>query len=96
MTSMKCLRCGQEMRFLSQENIQLGRTGWLLGDLPNLVAGALSVDIFVCPDCRKLEFYASEECADESELPQKTCPECGCVQDFDTPKCPKCKYDWYA
>ena len=81
------------MQYLAQERIQLGKTGWLLGDLPNLFAGALDVHIYFCPSCGKLEFYAAEETADE--LPQKTCPVCGTVHDFDYPQCPKCKYNYY-
>ena len=37
---LKCLRCGRTMEFLMRENIQLGKTGWILGDLGNLMAGA--------------------------------------------------------
>ena len=43
MKDLKCLRCGTSMDFLGEENLQLGKTGWLLGDLPNLFAGALKV-----------------------------------------------------
>lgn len=31
----------------------------------------------------------------DDSLPQKTCPQCGKVQDFDYPKCPHCGYDYY-
>ena len=96
MAKWNCLRCGEPMHFLSNEHIQLGKTGWVLGDLPNLLAGALAVDIYVCPSCRKLEFYATEGAAAESGLPQKTCPACGTVHDFDYPQCPKCKYDYFG
>lgn len=93
---MHCLRCNTELKFLAKERIQLGKTGWVLGDLPNLVAGALPVDIFVCPACRKLEFFASEEIPTEDTVPQRTCPVCGTVHDFDYPKCPKCRHDYYG
>lgn len=96
MNNMNCLRCGEAMQYLAQERIQLGKTGWILGDLPNLLAGALNVHIYVCPACGKLEFYAAENAAAEETLPQKTCPKCGTVHDFDYPQCPKCKYDYYA
>ena len=96
MKEMKCLRCGEEMRFLAKEQLQLGKTGWVLGDLPNLLAGALAVDVYICPSCRKLEFYAAKEEVSESDNPQRTCPVCGAVHDFDYPKCPKCRHDYYA
>ena len=91
---MNCLRCNAEIKFLSKEKLQLGKTGWLLGDLPNLVAGALEVDIYRCPACKRLEFFAADE-LEGNDLPKRTCPSCGTVHDFDYPKCPKCKHDYY-
>lgn len=69
MREIDCLRCGARMKYMFRENLQLGKTGWILGDLPNLFAGALCADIFVCPDCGK-------------EI------------DFDSPKCPFCRYEF--
>ena len=88
-----CLRCGHEMHRIKTEKLQLGQTGWILGDLPNLLAGALEVDIYACPDCRKLEFFLAD--ADEEDIPQKQCPNCGKQHDFDYPRCPFCKYSYY-
>lgn len=88
-----CLRCGAVMRFAGREKLQLGKTGWLLGDLPNLIAGALDVSIMACPRCGKLEFFSGDAfgtAADSSSLPQRTCPACGICHDFDYPKCPRC------
>ena len=93
MKDLKCVRCDREMRFLTHEQIQLGKTGWILGDIPNLIAGAIEVSIYICPACQKLEFYARQEPTD-NELPQKTCPNCGTIHDFDFPKCTKCKHDY--
>lgn len=92
---MKCLRCGEDMQYLSREKIQLGKTGWVLGDLPNLLSGALEVQIFVCPRCRKLEFFLAENETIDDETPKKTCPDCGTVHDFDYPKCPNCKHEYF-
>lgn len=94
MSKLSCLRCGEQMQFLTRENIQLGKTGWILGDLPNLFAGALQTDIYFCPNCRKLEFYAADETVAGDELPKKTCPKCGTVHDFDYPRCPKCGHSY--
>lgn len=91
MRDIDCLRCSTPMQFYSSENIQLGRTGWVLGDLPNLMAGAMRVDIFVCPKCGKVEFFLAEDMA---ELPQVTCPKCGTKHDFDYPKCPSCGHEY--
>ena len=54
---LNCLRCGAGMRFMGREKFQLGQTGWVLGDLPNLFAGAMEIEIYVCPKCGKLEFF---------------------------------------
>ena len=67
--NLKCLRCGAAMKSAGRETIQLGQTGWLLGDLPNLLAGGLDVDIRLCPSCGKLEFFCGEE--EPPALPQK-------------------------
>lgn len=95
MIFMRCLRCGNRMIYSGTHDIQLGRTGWLLGDLPNLMAGSLEVDIYVCKHCNKLEFFNKSELSEEeneTKLPQKQCPKCGKLQDFDYPKCPFCDY----
>lgn len=92
-----CPYCGVPMLHLGDEKIQLGQTGWILGDLPNLLAGSLPVRILYCPACGKVDFFLREEDADTDEqLPQRTCPSCGLRHDFDYPKCPNCNYDYYA
>ena len=73
--------------------IQLGETGWILGDLPNLFAGALEVDIYSCPSCGKIELYHAESSGNET--PQTKCPKCGKSHDFDYPKCPFCGFHYY-
>lgn len=95
MKELKCLRCGEKMRYLGRENIQLGKTGWILGDLPNLFAGAMETDIYACPQCGKAEFFLSGDLSEDDALPQKECPRCGKSHDFDEPRCPFCKYDYY-
>ena len=94
MEQLKCLRCGVEMEFVGRETIQLGRTGWILGDLPNLVAGALETAIFTCPKCGKLEFFQGDFFDDEGEeagsIAKMRCPSCGVSYDLDYPKGPRC------
>ncbi|BDF68245.1 hypothetical protein CE91St43_22170 [Oscillospiraceae bacterium] len=92
MNQIDCLRCRTKMQYVSSEKIQLGQTGWMLGNLPNLLAGAMEVDVYSCPVCGKLEFFQSENV--EDDLPQRQCPKCGKMHDFDYPKCPFCKYDY--
>ena len=80
------------MRYIKQEKLQLGQTSWVLGDLPNLVSGAMDVNIYTCTNCGKIEFFLAEPV--ETDLPQKQCPNCGKKHDFDYPKCPFCKYSY--
>ena len=56
---LNCLRCGEKMAFLKNEKIQLGEAGTTLlgGIYSNITAGALEADIYVCPECGKLEFF---------------------------------------
>lgn len=89
---ISCLRCGHGMNHIKTEKLQLGQTGWVLGDLPNLLAGAMEVEIYSCPNCKKLEFFLAD--ATEEGLPQKQCPKCGMLHDFDYPSCPFCKYEY--
>ena len=90
---MNCLRCGSEMKRLKQEYIQLGKTGWIFGDWPNLIAGGLYVDILCCSGCGRLEFFTAAPDQieyEEGQMAQTTCPTCGREHDLDDPKCPFC------
>lgn len=89
---LSCLRCGNEMKYIKSENIQLGQYGLVLGDIANFIAGGLLVDIFICNECHKVEFFETLE----EQLEQIKCPNCGKTHDFDYPKCPFCKYDYYS
>ena len=96
---LSCLRCGHPMRFIRREKLQLGQTGWVLGDLPNLLAGALEMDIYGCEDCGKLEFYAAreEENGDSyvsGRIATRACPACGHTHDVDFPRCPYCRHSY--
>ena len=52
-----CPHCDIPLRHFGDEKLQLGQTGWILGDVPNLLAGSLPVHILYCPECHKLEFF---------------------------------------
>jgi len=94
MKNINCLRCNTEMRNYGIRKIQLGETGWILGDLPNLFAGSIEVDIYVCPQCGKIELFQAEA-ESEDGLAMVKCPKCGKMHECDYPKCPFCKYDYY-
>lgn len=88
---LQCLRCQTKMQYLGAEQFQLGKTGWMLGDLPNLLAGAMELEIYCCPSCGKIEFFRPVE-QSEYQIAQVQCPSCGATHDIDDPKCPFCKY----
>ena len=92
MRTLPCLRCGTPMQYIMREKLQLGQTGWLLGDWPNLIAGAMEVDIYGCAQCGKLEFFRPEEDAEDDRIAQVPCPRCGKMHDIDDPKCPFCRF----
>lgn len=86
-----CLRCGGEMAHMGQDKIQLGKYGMLLGAWSNLLSGALTVDIYCCKKCKKLEFYAVEGPEEEENTMTKVeCPYCGVSHELDDVKCPHC------
>ena len=93
MKNITCTRCNTPMNHIGTKKLQLGETGWLLGDLPNLLAGAMEVDIYTCSSCGKIEFFMPESSGDDIGL--RKCPSCGKKHEFDDPKCPFCKYDYY-
>lgn len=88
----QCLRCGSEMNSLGTEMIQLGKAGYFTGTWRNILSGALEVEIYICSNCGKVEFYTCDAQNKENEFPQVKCPNCGQYHDFDYPKCPFCNY----
>ena len=104
MENKRCANCGGEMRFLKRENVQLGKHSFFAGDWSHLFAGAQDLEFWVCPQCRKLDFYIPEDVmpkaaepvmsawteSGEDRMAQVACPVCGAEHDMDDPKCPCC------
>ena len=65
MRELVCLRCGARMGFVKKERFQLGQTGFFLGDISNLMAGSLEMEIYCCPKCGKLEFFRPDDGAND-------------------------------
>ncbi|MBQ2987814.1 MAG: hypothetical protein IJD59_01785 [Clostridia bacterium] len=93
---LKCLRCAEEMQYMDTVDFQLGRMGWLLGDLPHLLSGSMRLSVYRCPACGKVEFFSFEPLGSEEEdhIAQTRCPRCKQMHDMDDPKCPFCGYDY--
>ena len=81
------------MNHVGRKKLQMGETGWILGDLPNLLAGAMETDIYTCSQCGSIEFFMPEQ--NKDGIGTVKCPSCGHVHECDYPKCPFCKYDYY-
>ena len=95
--NFQCLRCGKDMQSMGTEDFQLGKTGWIFGDFPNLLAGAMRLSVYRCPSCGKVEFFSFEPLEAEEKgdrIAQTRCPRCKQMHDMDDPKCPFCKYDY--
>lgn len=92
---LKCLRCAEEMQYIDTADFQLGKMGWLLGDLPHLLSGAMRLSVYRCPACGKVEFFSFEPLEEqEDRIAQVRCPRCKQMHDMDYPKCPFCGYDY--
>ena len=46
-----------QMKYIGTERLQKGRYGFFTGHLDNYLSGALTVSIYECPRCGKLEFF---------------------------------------
>ena len=79
MRKTKCLRCDARMKFGMQQKFQMGQTSFLLGDWPNLIAGALELEVWFCPKCGKVEFFVP---GSTQNLPVKQ-PEPAQTEEFD-------------
>ena len=86
----KCIRCGGELVYLGQEQLQMGKYGLLLGALDNLMSGALALAIYCCKACKKLEFYAVAAPEEENSITRVPCPHCGELHELNDAKCPYC------
>lgn len=68
---LKCPHCGETMCLYKKTVLQFGMGG-LLGELSQRPSDALSVDVYLCPACKKVEFFCSE-----TERALRTCENCG-------------------
>lgn len=62
-----CPYCNILMRYMGTKRIQLGRTGWIIGDWDNLLSGSLTTSIYECPKCGKLELFRFKKTKREKE-----------------------------
>lgn len=106
--ALKCLRCGADMEFLKRQHIQLGvqEFSFFRGDhWDHLEAGGLFCEMYVCPQCKKLEFFQGDESEgvydpqsdlspEENPFRSVSCPECGRSHHEDLTACPFCGHKY--
>ena len=90
-----CLRCNVPLEPIVFSTIQLGKTSWVFGDLPNLISGGLDVMIMSCPQCGRIELFQPTD-EDRHRMQSKvTCPKCGKPSPLGTYRCPDCGHSFY-
>jgi predicted RNA-binding Zn-ribbon protein involved in translation (DUF1610 family) len=61
----KCPSCGGELQFAERADFRVGGTsgGWklLFGELAEIGEGMIPLNIYVCPQCGRIELFADEE-----------------------------------
>ena len=85
------------MQYIDTVKFQLGKMGWILGDLPHLLSGAMQLSVYRCSVCGKVEFFSFEPLETEKpedQIAQVLCPRCKQMHDMDYPKCPFCGHDY--
>lgn len=56
--SLNCLRCDTEMHFSGNYKFHEGTRSGVLGVIGELLVNRESFDIYVCPNCGKVELYS--------------------------------------
>lgn len=82
---MKCSQCSTKMLLYKNEKLQFGERGWFSGVVGSQSGGVLPVSVYLCPKCRKVEFYCQE-----GKSPRLPCPHCGKEINLTDTKCPLC------
>jgi len=55
---LNCLRCKTTMKFEETINLHEGGEWGVLGDLAHIFTNRESFDMYMCPNCDKVEFFA--------------------------------------
>lgn len=55
-----CIRCDSEMKFAGTKEFREGINWGVLGDFGGLFEGHTSLEMYICPECLRVEFFVSE------------------------------------
>lgn len=81
-----CPRCGEELK-LEMREFSLGGDGH--GGLSSLFVVQYDVDIYLCPQCGKVELYAAAPESESEPEPKVKCSRCGAEHSPEI-GCPRC------
>jgi predicted ATP-dependent serine protease len=56
--SKHCLRCNIALRYAGKKEFHEGLRLGALGDFAELFVGQVRLEMYVCPNCRRVEFFA--------------------------------------
>ena len=94
MAELKCLRCGTDMVFSGREQFQMGEESFHSGLLAVMTAESMLMDIYQCPECGKIEFFApsvrNRTAAAAVPKSNWTCSQCGAYNLARVHACQEC------
>ena len=61
MGNLECLRCGASMEYSGRERFQTGEESGYSGLLAVMTAESMLVDIYICPECGKMELFTPQK-----------------------------------
>lgn len=60
-TGMKCIRCNGQMLDYGEATFKLGEETYFFSDLNRLMSGSVTMNVFRCEACGKVEFFAFDD-----------------------------------
>ena len=74
----KCSLCGQNAQYVYTAKFRVGGTSGgiklLIGEWGELGESMIPMYVFVCPNCGKVELYATEDLRQQAIRASKACP----------------------
>lgn len=59
--SLKCHNCGMEMQSLGTIPFRIGGAGGFFSSMSSIGEDILSLDVYVCPKCKGVEFFGTQD-----------------------------------
>ncbi len=85
--SIKCRNCGMGMQSLGRIPFRIGGLGSILSGMGEIGEDTLSFDVYVCPKCKSVEFFGTQDTQKRYEDLQRK----NATQRSFLKKCAKCR-----